>query len=598
MIDTYDQKKYVKCLISATKHSSNGTMKEKLKVSEQKEIREDTYFPVFHPVELKPYQEKEKSAIVEYPRKVKRMTLKDKNSISEQNIQTMKSSQISDLDSTSTVKVLTPFWNQQSKEISQKLWLPTEIDYVDSVLVSSKESSLKIPMGQSWFSIKEKHPQKKNLLMTSFQSSQYSLPDSMVSEVIHSGKKSENVRTLKMRIFPTKVQTEKLKLMFEQFRWYYNDAVYLVNTMFPKDTRRKQLSYPYIRDKIISSHHYEEKSCENGSITFIDNIPNENDEKKIPVPSFWKNNIHTRIPRGAIKKFTGAWNSAVTLNKKKHFSMNFQTKKNNTENVFFEDEGFPKELREIKSRYWYSTKDRKRITMSFSDIFNSTKKRGLEIIHEKPTGKYFLYYVVDRDWFPVNDKRNENQVTLSSDRIIALDPGVRKFLTGYDPHGKISSIAEEACIDLKFLLKQIDKKDTYSRRMKIKNMVRELHWKVINYLVSKYDIILLPIFKVSKMMRNEKLNDMTKRQMQAFSFYAFRQKLQYKCDVHKKKLIVVNEDYTTKTCGVCGTLNDIGSCEEYHCTKCGLRGDRDSLAARNILIKNIRYAEPFSGEGN
>ena len=108
--------------------------------------------------------------------------------------------------------------------------------------------------------------------------------------------------------------------------------------------------------------------------------------------------------------------------------MNFQTKKNNTENVFFEDEGFPKELREIKSRYWYSTKDRKRITMSFSDIFNSTKKRGLEIIHEKPTGKYFLYYVVDRDWFPVNDKRNENQVTLSSDRIIALDLVLENFL--------------------------------------------------------------------------------------------------------------------------------------------------------------------------
>ena len=62
-------------------------------------------------------------------------------------------------------KVLRPFWTTLSKKISQKLWLPTKIDFVDSVLSSSRESSLKHQMGKSWFSIEKKLPLKKNLPM-------------------------------------------------------------------------------------------------------------------------------------------------------------------------------------------------------------------------------------------------------------------------------------------------------------------------------------------------------------------------------------------------------------------------------------------------
>ena len=44
MKNTYAQKKYVKCLTSATKPSFVGTMKEKSKVLEQKEVTEDICF--------------------------------------------------------------------------------------------------------------------------------------------------------------------------------------------------------------------------------------------------------------------------------------------------------------------------------------------------------------------------------------------------------------------------------------------------------------------------------------------------------------------------------------------------------------------------
>ena len=63
-------------------------------------------------------------------------------------------------------------------------------------------------------------------------------------------------------------------------------------------------------------------------------------------------------------------------------------------------------------------------------------KKGIEIIHEKETNRYFLHVPVEVDWYPVNDKRNDNQVKFkvkAENRIISLDPGVRKFLVGYDP---------------------------------------------------------------------------------------------------------------------------------------------------------------------
>lgn len=68
--------------------------------------------------------------------------------------------------------------------------------------------------------------------MTSFQLSQFSLPDSMDSEVTPSKRKSKkkpkkektekSIKTIKMRLFPSEEEKNILQPMFDQFRWYYN----------------------------------------------------------------------------------------------------------------------------------------------------------------------------------------------------------------------------------------------------------------------------------------------------------------------------------------------------------------------------------------
>ena len=48
---------------------------------------------------------------------------------------------------------------------------------------------------------------------------------------------------------------------------------------------------------------------------------------------------------------------------------------------------------------------------------------------------------------------------------------------------------------------------------------------------------------------------------------------------------ICTEEYTSKTCGRCGELNDVKALDVYSCNKCKLVIDRDVNGARNIYIK-------------
>ena len=91
------------------------------------------------------------------------------------------------------------------------------------------------------------------------------------------------------------------------------------------------------------------------------------------------------------------------------------------------------------------------------------------------------------------------------------------------------------------------------------------------------------------MLRGKKLSKRTKRQMQAFSFYKFKEKLAFQCQKYGSHLVLVDEDYTSKTCGACGNIKlDLGGNKTFTCDSCGVVLDRDENGARNILLKNLR----------
>jgi putative transposase len=100
-------------------------------------------------------------------------------------------------------------------------------------------------------------------------------------------------------------------------------------------------------------------------------------------------------------------------------------------------------------------------------------------------------------------------------RVVALDPGVRTFLTFFSEtsvgkigHGDFSRI-QRLCHHLDKLYSKISKaRGGQKRRMKkaarrmiikIQNLINELHHKSARFLVDNFDVILLPTFETSQM---------------------------------------------------------------------------------------------------
>jgi len=104
--------------------------------------------------------------------------------------------------------VLKPFWNNQRKEISQKLWLPTETDCVDLVS-NSYSGSLKSMALNSLFSIEKiTNPMIKNSQTTFSPSFTSTLVDKWVEE---------DIRCRKIRIYPTTNQKKMFKNWIDTF---------------------------------------------------------------------------------------------------------------------------------------------------------------------------------------------------------------------------------------------------------------------------------------------------------------------------------------------------------------------------------------------
>ncbi|NEP31507.1 transposase [Moorena sp. SIO3B2] len=160
--------------------------------------------------------------------------------------------------------------------------------------------------------------------------------------------------------------------------------------------------------------------------------------------------------------------------------------------------------------------------------------------------------------------------------VVALDPGVRTFLTFFSETsvGKIGngdfSRVQRLCSHLDCLLSKISKakgKQKYRMRkaarrivIKIKNLINELHHKAARFLVDNFDVILLPTFETSEMSKkgNRKIRSKTVRNLLSFAHYRFKEFLKHKAQETGKFVVDVCEAYTSKTVSWTGELVNIG----------------------------------------
>ena len=211
-------------------------------------------------------------------------------------------------------------------------------------------------------------------------------------------------------------------------------------------------------------------------------------------------------------------------------------------------------------------------------------------------GQYHLAVPYDEKLPP----ERENQA-----RVVALDPGVRSFLTWYsaDSVGKIGEGAffriQRLCERLDDLLSRAAKAPARRRRnirraagrmrIRIENLVQELHRQAARFLVDNFDVILLPTFETSEMVERgrRRIRSKTVRNLLSLAHYRFGMFLRHKAREAGVVVLSVSEAYTTKTVSWTGeVLEDVGGASVVVGGD-GKRMDRDYNGARGIYLRAL-----------
>ncbi len=193
-------------------------------------------------------------------------------------------------------------------------------------------------------------------------------------------------------------------------------------------------------------------------------------------------------------------------------------------------------------------------------------------------------------------------------RIVALDPGVRDFMTFFseDSFGwlgqqcinRIQRLCQH-CDNLlsratqeKRPLRRALRKAANKIKVQIRNLIDELHKKIAHFLVTNFDIIGLPTFETQQMAARKarKLRKKSVRQMLTLSHYRFKVFLKQKAKEYGVQVIDVCEAYTSKTVSWTGEIiANLGGSKVIKSSE-GHRMDRDLNGARGIFIKNVARA--------
>ena len=211
-------------------------------------------------------------------------------------------------------------------------------------------------------------------------------------------------------------------------------------------------------------------------------------------------------------------------------------------------------------------------------------------------GQYHMSTPYDEKLQP----RRENQA-----RVVALDPGVRSFLTWYcaDSVGKIGEGAffriQRLCERLDDLLSRAAKSPSRRRRnmrraanrmrLRIENLVQELHRQAARFLVNNFDVILLPGFETSEMVERgrRRIRSKTVRNLLTLAHYKFKLFLRNKAAEVGATVLDVSEAYTTKTVSWTGEMLEGLGGASVVVAQDGERMDRDYNGARGIYLRAL-----------
>ena len=532
-------------------------------------VKLDLLLPLVDTIDMKSFLlmnlmqlEKKLSMLGSLPQNKKKILSVKLNSLNK-NFLTTKSLKTLGLDLILKDGDLSPFWKESSEVLSKRLLLPTMTDLQELDLASFSSSVNTSTQNLQFCQIKTIGALNQNLMKNLSPSSPITQPNSM---------ECVNIKYCrKIRFYPTNPQVEYFNKCFGTTRYLYNKTIRMYNQQkFP-------LSISSARGIIMKN----------------------NRDMTIDDPEKWLEEIPYDTRQLAISAALDAIKSSFALLKNGHidkFSMRMKTKKDKKQ-VFYVNDKAIKNLNLFPTKLNIHSKliVKKKYRRYYNYIPDS------DCIIQKDGFNYYILIPKEKEFIIDKEKKYD---------IVSLDPGVRTFQSFYTPDGIVGDLGNQQLknkimkyenkIDtLKSISQKIKNKGTNSKikrklmkiekrcfklKTKASNIIKDFQWKISSFLCKTYKTILLPVFKSQELKNN--LNSKNNRLLDILSHFKFQEKMKYQSIKYGCDLKIVTEEYTTKTCGRCGCINNfIGSSKIFWCNKCNITLERDYQAARNILIK-------------
>jgi len=363
---------------------------------------------------------------------------------------------------------LRPFWNESSFSHSEKLWLPT--NNIKLVNKNNYNTSLKKLALNTWFDVNQ---------FECNDSEEFKLSMPYIHKTIIS-----NLKCKKIQLFPDEKQRDILNEWFHTTRWVYNKCLKSINSneLYPNSQN--------LREKWLNGPNIKNNHC-------------------------WSKNTPSAVRDGAIDDLLIAYKT--NLESGKRFNMKFRSRKDPSQsivipkkdykgaNIFFPKSFLKNKENKRKDRSFIKSKEKLPVQLDFDARLQRTKLGD------------FYFCILNEIKI-----RDDNQAP-KINNIISLDPGVRTFVTGYDPNGNIFEWGKGDITRLFKLgcqadkLKSIVDSNTVIRHRtryrlkrkvlkifeKIRNLVDTLHKNLSKWLCENYNYILIPDFKSSGMVKKK-----------------------------------------------------------------------------------------------
>jgi len=515
--------------------------------------------------------------------------------------------QIFVLESTSGGRAFQPFWMPVFKDVSERLLLPTETDFVGLDTTSSN----------NWLPRQVEESRSFRVLKTSLQNRncQKTFSPSYMSSLVDKWEKdlmpTVELKTLKIRIYPTKKQKMIIDRFIDTSRFVYNRTLehikkgHKVNFIDLRDllvTEKTQKGMDEYKafDKDINDLKKLKKNAQNKNEEELINlrIKDIQQQRRDHMKSFsytknpmifdFEKNTPKDIRACAVKRCCDALKSGFSNLRKgniRHFHMTFKKKKD-------EEQSFEMTPKIISIHNGYI----KMAPEFFKDdcLIKTHKKiskvskieNNVDVL--RVHGKYYVHICVKTEPEGCKDLKT----------VAGVDLGVRTFATVYS-HNKGDVVIREykhrsdllrrynMKMNLLKTTKGVRKKHISKIEKRKKDLVNLLHWDFINNLLSENDVIYLGDIKSQNIIKGGK-NSLLNLAMKDLSFFKLKKRLIYKAYVKGKKVFLVPEHYTTKTCSCCGQINNnVGSKEVFQCDHCSLVTGRDMNASKNMILKGL-----------